>query len=71
METELEAPPRKHPGDAVGTILLEALGALRRGQPPGVQDAGWGGVKGKGAWGALMDFGTILNSDWAETMGIL
>ena len=46
METELEAPPRKHPGNAVGTILLEALGALRRGQPPGVQDAGWGGVKG-------------------------
>lgn len=29
------------------------------------------GVKDKGAWGALMDFGTILNSDWAETMGTL
>lgn len=28
-------------------------------------------VRDTGAWGALMDFGTILNSDWAETTGTL
>lgn len=64
METELGVPPRKHPGNAAGTILPEALGALRGVSP-------WGpkmqGVKGKGAWEALMGFGTILNSDWAES----